>query len=67
MSQCNTIAETMLAAWRPTNRVLSDSGTGFRPTASDLETNAYLLTHPGIDIQRWLEVQFAFEGLKSSE
>ena len=29
----------------------------FRPSRSDLMTNAYLITHPWINLQEWLEGQ----------
>ena len=34
------------------------SGLFFRPSAADREMNAFLIAHPGIDLQKWFEALF---------
>jgi hypothetical protein len=35
--------------------VARSSGLFFRPSPADREMNAYLIAHPGIDLQKWFE------------
>ena len=35
--------------------VAGSSGLFFRPSPADREMNAYLIAHPGIDLQKWFE------------
>jgi hypothetical protein len=41
------------------------SGMFFRPTLADREMNAYLITHPGIDLQKWFEALFQTKSVPS--